>query len=141
MHRFGHRLFRDLSPELLDDSGGWFERFFDDAMEPRANVSETDQDYSVALELPGMTEEDVDVRVVGDRLIVSGERKHEEERKEKHFHSREFEYGAFERSFWLPSGVRKDPESVTATFSKGLLEVNIPKVEPEPVSKIPVKSA
>lgn len=139
-HRFWHRPFRDLAPESLNDSDRWFEGFLDDAIEPRADVSETDDGYKVALELPGMKEDDVDVRVVGDRLIVSGERKHEEEKKRKHFHSREIRYGAFERTFWLPSGVRKDPESISAKFRKGLLEIEIPKVEPEPATKIPVES-
>jgi len=139
--RLGHKLFGDSTPDLFDDEDSWFSKFFDEALEPRANVSESDEDYGISLELPGMKEEDVDVRVIGDRLVVSGERKHESEKKAKHYHRREFQYGAFERSFELPSGVRKDPESVSATFSKGLLEIRVPKVEPQPTAKIPIKSA
>ena len=110
---------------------------------PRADVHETDKDYVVTLELPGMTENEVDVRLVGNELVISGERKQKEEKKdqEKHWHRVETVYGAFERRFELPMEVRKDPESVEATFSKGLLEVRIPKAEVRPAARIPVKKA
>jgi HSP20 family molecular chaperone IbpA len=49
-------------------------------------------------------------------------------------------YGAFERRFELPVDVRQDAESVKATFRKGLLEIRVPKLEPRPIAKIPVKT-
>jgi HSP20 family protein len=107
---------------------------------PRADLAETDKDYVVTLELPGVDESEVDVRLSGSQLVVSGERKQKKEEKDKHFHRVESRYGAFERRFELPPDVRKEPESVKATFSKGVLEVKIPKVEARPPAKIPVKS-
>jgi HSP20 family protein len=127
----------------------WFRDFFDDygrlpaALEtrlPRADVAETDKDFLVTLELPGVEENEVDVKLSGNQLIVSGERKQKKEDKDKHFHRVETFYGAFERRFELPMDVRQEPADVKATFRKGLLEIRIPKVEPRPIAKIPVKA-
>ena len=107
---------------------------------PRADIAETDKEFLVTLELPGMNENEVDVRMVGNQLVVSGERKQKKEEKEKHWHRIETVYGAFERRFDLPPEARKDPETVKATFSKGMLEVRIPKAEVRPAAKIPVKT-
>lgn len=129
----------------------WFRDFFADnnrlanlqttrAM-PRADVAETDKDFLVTLELPGMEESDVEVKISGNQLFVTGERKQRKEDKDKHFYRVETSYGAFERTFELPDEVRKDAQAVKATFSKGLLEIRIPKVEPRPVARIPIKTA
>lgn len=107
---------------------------------PRADIAETDKDLLVTLELPGIQEQDVEVRIAGNQLIVSGERKQKKEEKDKHYHRIESVYGAFERRFELPPEVRRDAESVKATFSKGLLEVRLPKAEPKPTAKIPIRT-
>jgi HSP20 family protein len=108
---------------------------------PRADVAETDKEFLVTLELPGIEENEVEVKLTGSTLTVSGERKQKKEDKDKHFHRIETTYGAFERRFELPQGARKDPESVKATFQKGLLEIRVPKAEPRPAVKIPVKAS
>jgi HSP20 family protein len=107
---------------------------------PRANVAETDKELVVSVELPGMEENDVNVRITGNQLVVSGERKQKKEEKDRHFHRLESTYGAFERRFELPEDVRKDPESVRATANKGILEIRIAKAEARPTVKIPVKA-
>jgi len=128
----------------------WFHSFFGEngrfpilpeprAM-PRADVAETDKDLLITLELPGMEENDVSVRLTGNLLTISGERKQKKEDKDKHFFFVETTYGAFERSFELPPEVRREAESVKATFHKGMLEIRIPKVEPRPVARIPIKT-
>lgn len=129
----------------------WMREFFEDSWRPArnlelqflpaANVAETDKEWLVTMELPGMTENEVDVRLSGTQLVVSGERKQEKETKDKHFHRIESTYGAFERRFELPTDVRAEPEGVKATFHKGMLEVRVAKVEPKPMAKIPVKPA
>lgn len=108
---------------------------------PRANIAETENDYLITLELPGMEEKDIEVDLAGDNLLVSGERKQEKEEKGKHFHRLECSYGSFQRSFELPATVRKDPESISATFKNGMLQVKVSKIEPKPVAKIRVKSS
>ncbi|HEX5053888.1 MAG TPA: Hsp20/alpha crystallin family protein [Planctomycetota bacterium] len=106
---------------------------------PRANVAETDKEYLVSLELPGLDLNDVEVKLSGNELIVTGERKQKKEDKDKHFRRIETTYGAFERRFELPSDVRSDADSLKATFHNGMLEVKVPKREPKPVTKIPIK--
>lgn len=109
-------------------------------MQPRADVAETDKDYLISLELPGLELSEVEVRLSGDELIVTGERKQKKEEKGKQFHRVETSYGAFERRFELPADVRKEADSLKATFHNGILEIKMLKVEPRPVTKITVKS-
>ena len=107
---------------------------------PPMNVSETEDHYLVSLEVPGMDPEDISIERMGNQLVISGERKWEEEKKGKEFHRVESRYGTFSRSLVLPENLRLDPESIEATFEKGVLEVRVPKVEPTPAAKIPITS-
>lgn len=107
---------------------------------PAMNVSESENHFLVTLELPGLDVKDVNIEVMGNQLQVSGERKWEEEKKGKEFHRVESQYGSFHRNLTLPENARMDRESIEATFQKGLLEIKIPKVEPTPAAKIPIKA-
>jgi HSP20 family protein len=106
---------------------------------PAMNVSESENHFLVTLELPGMDAKDVQIEVMGNQLQVSGERKWEEEKKGKEFHRVESQYGTFSRTLTLPENARLDRESIEATFHKGLLEIRVPKVEPTPAAKIPIR--
>ena len=108
---------------------------------PRADIADTDKEYLISLELPGLELADVDVKLTGNQLTVSGERKQKKEDKDKHFYRLETTYGAFERRFELPPNVRSDPESVQATFKNGILEIKVAKREPKPAAKITVKAS
>ena len=107
---------------------------------PPVNVAETDDSLIATVELPGMDEKDIQVQVLGGQLIVSGERKWEEEKKNKEFHRVESQYGSFHRSVALPPGLVSDAEAIEATFRKGVLEVRIPKAEPKPATKVKVRA-
>ncbi len=108
---------------------------------PPMNVAETETEFMVTLDLPGMEEKYINVELMGNQLVVTGERNWEkEEKKGKEFHRVESQYGSFQRSITLPEGLRRDRESVAATFKKGILEIRIPKLEPTPAAKIPVKA-
>lgn len=107
---------------------------------PPVNVAETDQALIATVELPGMDEEDIRVQVLGGQLIVSGERKWEQEKKDKEFHRVESQYGSFHRSITLPPGLVSDAEAIEATFKKGVLEVRVPKAEPKAATKVKVKT-
>jgi HSP20 family protein len=107
---------------------------------PPMNVSETEGHFTVALELPGMDSKDINIEIMGNQLQISGERKWEEEKKGKEFHRVESQYGSFARSLTLPENLRLDRESIEATFKNGILEVKVPKLEPTPTAKIPIKS-
>ena len=107
--------------------------------QPAMNVSESENHFNVSLELPGMDVKDINIEVMGNQLNISGERKWEEEKKGKEYRRVESQYGKFSRSLTLPENLRLDRESVEATFQKGILEIRIPKVEPTPAAKIPIK--
>jgi len=113
----------------------------DGALVPKADVSETDKEWCVALEVPGVDENDLKVQLSDNQLVVSGERKQKAEEKDKHYHRIETRYGAFERRFELPANVRTDPEAVKATSRKGIVEIRIAKTEQRAPTKIPVKPA
>jgi HSP20 family protein len=107
---------------------------------PAMNVSESESQFLVSLELPGLDAEDVEIELMGNQLQISGERKWEKEKKGKEFHRVESQYGSFARTLMLPENARMDRESIEATFKKGMLEIKIPKVEPTPSAKIAIKS-
>lgn len=138
--------FRDEFDELLSrfergDIDSKLPAVFRRASFPAVNVSETEKSWTVSVELPGLAEKDIHVQLVGRQLVVSGERKWEEEKKGKEFHRVESQFGAFERAVPLPENLRLDPDSITATYKRGMLEVTLQKIEPTPSARIPVKSA
>jgi HSP20 family protein len=108
---------------------------------PPVNVAETEKSWSVSVELPGLSEKDIQVQILGQQLLISGERKWDEEKKGKEFHRVESQYGAFQRSIQLPENTRLEPDGVVAIYKKGILEITLPKVEPTPAAKIPVKAS
>lgn len=105
---------------------------------PPLNVAETEKSIVVTLETPGMDEKDLDIQVMGNQLTVSGEKKFEEESKDKEFHRVECLFGKFSRSVTLPSALRTD--EVDAVYGKGVLTITIHKVEPTPTAKVKIRS-
>jgi len=113
---------------LFDDfDRGFWSRGTEIAL--RSNISETDKEICVTAELPGLTEEDVDVSVVGNRLTIRGEKKSEsEERKDdegRQYHRIERMSGAFQRSIALPFEIAAD--AVKAEVRDGVLTVTVAK--------------
>ncbi len=108
---------------------------------PRAlmNVGEDENAYHVSLELPGMSEEDIEIQIMGRQLVVSGERLWEKKSDEKDYHRVESQFGRFERSVTLPEGCRLEADSIDAIYDKGILELSVPKVEPTPSRRVPVR--
>jgi HSP20 family protein len=109
---------------------------------PAIDVTEDAEAYKLTAELPGMAESDIEMALTDDMLTVKGEKKEENEKKEKKdYNLSERSYGAFRRSFVLSDGV--DRNMIGAEFAKGVLTVTMPKVagvKPEP-KKIEVKAA
>ena len=106
---------------------------------PPIDIAESKTSVTVRVEFAGMEEDDFDVEFLGDQLVISGERKWEEEKDENEYHRIESQYGTFRRVIGLPPGLKKDVDSVVATYKKGILEIVIPKLEPTPASKITVR--
>ncbi|MEX2602281.1 MAG: Hsp20/alpha crystallin family protein [Balneolaceae bacterium] len=108
-----------------------------DAFVPGTDISETDKHYQIDVHLPGLKKEDIDVNVEDRRLTISGERKFNNETKDRTFHKVETGYGAFTRSFHLPENI--DRESVNATYKDGILSVTVDKSEEKIRKQIAVK--
>jgi HSP20 family protein len=92
---------------------------------PAVDVYEDAQKVTLKLEVPGIEEKDLDVRVENNTLTVKGERKFEKEEKEENFHRIERRYGSFYRAFTLPSTV--DTENVQAHYNAGVLKLELKK--------------
>jgi HSP20 family protein len=92
---------------------------------PAVDMSEDDKSYTIAAELPGLDEKNIDVSLSGDVLVIKGEKKEEKEDKEKNYYMSERFYGSFQRSFRLPDGVDRD--KIAASFAKGVLTITVPK--------------
>jgi HSP20 family protein len=92
---------------------------------PAVDIYEDAQKVVLKLEVPGIEEKDLDVRVENHTLTVKGERKFEAEEKEQNFHRIERRYGSFYRAFTLPSTV--DTESVAASYNAGVLKLELTK--------------
>jgi HSP20 family protein len=92
---------------------------------PAMDLVETDEHFVLKADLPGISENDVNIEVENNVLTVSGERKTEHEEKHEGYYRLERATGAFARSLTLPEGI--DAEAVGATFDNGVLEVRIPK--------------
>ena len=89
------------------------------------DIYEDPQKVVLKLEVPGIEEKDLDIRVENHTLTVKGERKFEKEEKEENFHRIERRYGSFYRAFTLPSTV--DTENVGATYNAGVLKLELNK--------------
>ncbi len=92
---------------------------------PAVDIYEDAQKVTLKLEVPGIEEKDLDVRVEDHTLTVKGERKLEKEEKEENFHRIERRYGSFFRSFTLPPTV--DTENVKASYNAGVLKLELKK--------------
>ena len=94
---------------------------------PRVDVSETDNEYEVKAELPGLEESDVNLQLANNVLSIRGEKKAEREEKDKNYYLSERSFGSFQRSIPLPTDVEED--QVQASFKSGVLTVRLPKTE------------
>ena len=105
---------------------------------PCVNVSETEKEFEVTVDLPGMKSEEINVDVHEGELWITGEKKEEKEEKGKTFHRIERHYGHFRRVIPLPSTVSE--EEISAEFTEGVLKVMLPFTEAAKPKHIKVKS-
>jgi len=92
---------------------------------PAVDVYEDEHSVTLKIEVPGIEEKDIDVRIENNTLTVHGERKIEKEEKEENYRRVERQYGSFTRTFNLPTTV--DSEKVSANYDKGVLKIALPK--------------
>lgn len=96
---------------------------------PSFDVKETSEAYEILADLPGVSEDDVDVSLSGNLLTISGKREQEEKKQDDTWYTVERSYGSFSRSFTLPENI--DEEHCDATFDNGVLTVRLHKSEGE----------
>ncbi|GHA43805.1 heat-shock protein [Salinimicrobium marinum] len=96
---------------------------------PAVNIHETDDNFTVAVAVPGKTKEDFNIELDNDVLTISSEEKKENEVSENNgkYTRKEFSYSRFKRAFSLPESV--DGEKISAAYNNGVLEINLPKKE------------
>lgn len=127
LHREVNRLFDD-SFRTMREGGGSGSGFM---LSPKVDVCQTDQGWEVTAELPGVDQKDIDLRLDGDVLTISGEKR--DERKDDKNRLVERVYGNFTRSFQLP--FTPDPDKVTADCDRGVLTIKLPKAAEQDRSK------
>jgi HSP20 family protein len=116
----------------------WEHRLGDIA--PAVDVAEKEKAYEITAELPGIDQNNVEVKLVNGLLTIKGEKKEETEETKKDYYRSERRFGSFERSFEIPDGV--DQNKIEASFNKGVLTVILPKsAEAAKAKTITVKAA
>jgi HSP20 family protein len=111
------------------------DRFFNDSIArsggstfvPKVDIIENADSYEIHFAAPGLSKEDFKIEINDKHLIVSGERKFSNEKKDKNYHSIETQYGSFNRAFSLPENV--DGTKINAVYVNGILELTLPKDE------------
>jgi HSP20 family protein len=94
---------------------------------PAMDLVESEDEYVLRADLPGLSEQDVHIQFEDNVLTISGERHSEHETRKEDLYRVERAWGSFSRSLTLPEGV--DPDAVSARFDRGVLEVRVPKPE------------
>lgn len=118
---------------FLDDSwDNWFSSFFNDFPKTESNVpavdiKENEKGYIIEVELSGLSEKDIEVKVEGNLLTLSSKKNEKKEEKKDDYVLRERRSFEFSRSFVIPDNV--DGEKISAEFKNGLLSLNVPKTE------------
>lgn len=129
---FGKR-FSDIMDEFFNDAVANRQQTF----APSVDISETDKQYLIDVEVPGMDKKDIELNVDNNTLTISGERRFENKEEEKNYHRVESSYGSFSRSFTLPDNV--ESESIQATYNNGILHITIEKSEQKMKKQIKIK--
>jgi len=129
-----------------------FQSFFGDAFAPLAasgwsgavwgpplDIEETDKEILIRAEIPGVTPEELDLAISGNSLVISGEKKESEERKDKGYLYQERRFGSFRREVALPTAV--DADHVDAEYKEGVLHVKLQKAQEALARRITVKAS
>jgi HSP20 family protein len=105
---------------------------------PQMDLVEAEDHFVLKADLPGLDEGDVSIEVQDGTLTISGERKAEHEQRERGWYRIERAFGSFSRSLTLPD--RVDPDGISASFDRGVLEVRIPKPEEHKPRRVQIKA-
>lgn len=108
---------------------------------PAADIVEKDNAFVVTLDMPGMDEKDIEVKVMDGAISIRGEKTEEIKEEKEHYRLSERRHGSFSRTFPLPPSV--DPDQISASYEKGTLKLTLPKTEQarKKQRKVEVKAA
>ena len=129
-----NRVFNEFFGHGGQDEGTWYAG----AWSPPVDIYETDEALIMKAELPGFSKDDISIELKENTLIMRGERRRQDEVKEGNYHRMERVYGAFQRSFLLPTTVEQD--KVKASYKDGILELHLPKVPAAQPKRIAVSA-
>lgn len=134
MDRLFDEFFRIAGLPTMTTSGTWM-------VIPQLDLVETDTDYRVIVELPGVDPRELSVELRGDALVIRGEKRAEQEEQAGNRYLVERRLGRFERQIRLPAEI--DVDKAEATYDKGVLTIRLPKpaAAQKPAKKIEVKAA
>ena len=104
---------------------------------PKVDISETDNEYEIRAELPGVSETDVNVSVTDNVLTIKGKKHQETETDGKNYHRVEGRYGSFQRRFTLPRDT--EAQAIKAEYKAGVLTLGIPKAEAVKPTEVPIQ--
>lgn len=126
--------YNQLEPQMPATFSGLLDKFFQDSFgpsikqfSPSVDIAEDEKSYEIQVAVPGVKKSDFKIDLVDGKLTISGERKMEEKKEGKNFHSIETQYGSFTRSFFIPEDVMED--QVEASYEDGVLKLSLPKKE------------
>ena len=128
------REIEDLMSRMWGDGEEWGTEM----IAPAIDLSETEKEVDVRMDVPGMKGEDIDIQINGNLLTIRGERKEEKEEKGRTFHRIERTEGSFSRTLTLPCEVRED--NISAKYEEGVLKICMPKAEEAKAHRIKVKT-
>lgn len=122
-----YNLFSNRFSSIMDEFFRDIAPAGDHSFIPGIDISETDEQFLISAEIPGVKKEEINIDLEEGRLTISGKRSFQDEEEGKTFHRVETRYGSFNRSFQLPDNV--DEENITASYKDGLLNITINKTE------------
>ncbi|OEG61979.1 Hsp20/alpha crystallin family protein [Halanaerobium congolense] len=134
---FRNRSRRDVAEREEDPFNSLVSGFFGDVMDFagrsfRVDIKESDDEYTIEAEMPGMKREDIKLELNDDYLTISAEHQEEKEEKKENYIRRERRQGKYTRSFYLEN---VDQDEIKAEYDEGILKVHLPKLEQTPVKK------
>lgn len=124
----------EIFPNTFNDFFDAFQDNWNQNYSPRMNLLETEDNYELQVESPGMKKEDVNILFEDNMLTISGEKKTDSKEENSRYHINEICYGKFSRSFELPAHI--DSDKIDAKWNEGILNVTIPKTEKAKPKKI-----
>ncbi|TDQ16411.1 heat shock protein Hsp20 [Algoriphagus boseongensis] len=126
--------YNQLEPQVPASFSSMIDRLFNESLganlkqfSPAVDIAEDEKAYEIHVAVPGVKKSDFKIELLDGKLTISGERKQEEKKEGKNFHSIETQYGSFKRSFFIPEDVKED--QVEAAYEDGLLKISLPKRE------------